>query len=110
MKPEVRVQLLKEYERIKKQLDSKLTIPIFTAIVFLLNGVIWFSFYGNFPNNFQWVKYVLISALSATLIFEFYQFIKLHIDKKLYPILQAILDKSEEPIHQKEKVEIDGTD
>jgi hypothetical protein len=110
MKPEVRVQLLKEYERIKKQLDSKLTIPIFTAIVFLFNGVIWFSFHENFPDNFQWIKYVLISALSAALIFELYQFIKLHIDKKIYPILQAILDKSEEPIQQKEKVEIDGTD
>ncbi len=86
-----------------------MTIPIVTAIVFLLSGVIWISLRGNYPDNFQWVNYVLISALSAALIFELYQFVKLHIDKKLYPILQAILDKSEEPI-QKEKVELDEID
>lgn len=99
MKPEIRIQLLKEYEKAKKNNDPKLGFAIFGfLILFLLSFILLIA-------DGDWKKFVLLFPIFCALVF----LAKYYFDKRLILILSALLDKTEEPI-QKEKVELDGID
>jgi len=103
MKPEVRVQLLKEYEKVKKNNDPKLGFTIFGLVILFLLSFVWAIADGD------WKKFVLLFPIFGVLVFEIYLLAKYYFDKRLLLILQALLDKPDEPI-QKEKVELDEID
>jgi len=103
MKPEIRIQLLKEYEKAKKNGDPKLAFGVLGIVILFLLSFVWLI------ANSDWKKFVLVLPIFGALVFEIYFLAKYYFDKRLILILSALLDKSEEPI-KKEKVELDGTD
>lgn len=103
MKPEIRIQLLKEYDKAKKNNDPKLGFAIFGFIILFLSFFIWLI------ADSDWKKFVLLFPVFMALVFEIYLLAKYYFDKRLILILSALLDKTEEQI-KKEKVELNGTD
>lgn len=103
MKPEVRSQLVKEYNRLEKSSKSKIHFGYMVGVVLSL---LYFTFRiadGRID------KFIYLFVFGSIMLLQAYAFLKSMFEKKLYLILHAILNKTEEPI-QKEKVEINGTD
>ena len=101
MKTEMHLQLVKEYKRLEKSSKSKIH---FGYIVGVVLSLLYFTFRiadGRID------KFIYLFVFGSLMLLQAYAFLNFMLEKKLYSILNALLDKTEEPI-QKEKVEING--
>ncbi len=103
MKPEIRLQLLKEYNRIEKTSNSKVHFG-FVAGIFL--SLLYFTF--RIADG-KTDKFIYLFVFGSIMLLQIYAFTKFMFEKKLYLILNAMLNKTDETI-QKEKEEINGID
>jgi hypothetical protein len=102
VKPETRVKLLKEYERIKTRTEpGSIWWNIFSMIFFttlFVKMIIGAS--KNPESQHISVLVILISALILCTIWQSYIITRKIYDKKLLLLLQAILDLPEENIYK----------
>lgn len=87
------IKLLKEYERIKKVLNEKFYL---TAIIFVTIAlVLIISFFIVADSKLGIVARIFLPLLFLFLIWEIFLLTKYYIDKKLFVIISALLNKHE---------------
>ena len=114
MKPEIQIKLLKKLENLKlKQskfsYNAAMAGVIFFSIIFVsqIGGMIESISFNK--SNVPWLKSIFLLISLGVLLVNLYWMIESRMNKKIISLIEAILDKSEEPI-QKEKIELDEID
>ncbi|MDP2036945.1 MAG: hypothetical protein Q8L04_06145 [Ignavibacteria bacterium] len=102
MKPEIRLQLVKEYNRLEKSSKSNIHFGYMVGVVLSL------LYFTLKIADGEIGKFVYLFLIGLVLLYQIYGFVTHIFERKLSLLLSALLDKTEEPI-QKEKVEINGT-
>jgi len=96
MKTDLKIQLEKQLERVKKNSDPKYGIVIFVATFLLALLFLWNVAETNL------IKFILLIPFFIALLYELYLLLRFFVDRRLVFILQALLDNKEEQ-NQKEK-------
>jgi hypothetical protein len=89
MKPELRIQMLKEFERIKKNSDPRVGIVIVFATLLLCLLFVW-----NIADT-NLIKFLLLIPFFLSLVYELYLLARYYIDKRISILFQAMLENQE---------------
>jgi hypothetical protein len=90
MKPEIRIQMLKEFERIKKNNDPRVGIVIVFATLLLCLLFVWNIAETNL------FKFLLLIPFFLSLVYELYLLARFYIDKRVSILFQAMLENQVE--------------
>ena len=89
MTNELKIKMQKEFERIKKNNDPKYGVVLVVAIFLLCLLFVWNIAETNL------VKFLLLVPFFIALVYEIYLLARFYIDKRLFHLIQALLENNE---------------